>query len=479
MDASALARMQFAFTVLYHYLFVPLSVGIGLIVAIMVTRAYRTRDARDEARAQFWVKLFTATFAVGVASGITMEFSFGTNWAGYARFVGDIFGAPLAAEALFAFFLESVFLGVLLFGRKRVSPKAYVASGWLVWGGSMLSSLWIIIANSWMQTPAGYEVVTDANGTRAVLTDFWAAAFNPTTLQRYFHTVIALLILGAFVCMAVGALYLWRKRDVASGKLFIKIGTIVGIVTAVVMLPAAHAQALAVAQHQPAKLAAMEGQYETGPVDLSLFGWVDEESQQTYALGIPGGTSFLIDQTFTTEFPGLNDFPADERPESVNVIFQSYHAMVALFGVICVVLVLGFALMRGKLAGRRWPLVVLMVAWLAPYLAIEFGWIVAELGRQPWIVYNELKTVDAVSQAVSSEQLMITLVLFMLVYLILFIGWVRVVVKTIKAGPAAFMVSEGAEGAAAVGVAELTFSSEGAPQVDDAAGAALDSEEVK
>ena len=479
MDASALARMQFAFTVLYHYLFVPLSVGIGLIVAIMVTRAYRTRDARDEARSQFWVKLFTATFAVGVASGITMEFSFGTNWAGYARFVGDIFGAPLAAEALFAFFLESVFLGVLLFGRKRVSPKAYVASGWLVWGGSMLSSLWIIIANSWMQTPAGYEVVSDANGTRAVLTDFWAAALNPTTIQRYFHTVIALLILGAFVCMAVGALYLWRKRDVASGKLFIKIGTIVGIVTAVIMLPAAHAQALAVAQHQPAKLAAMEGQYETGPVDLSLFGWVDEENQQTYALGIPGGTSFLIDQTFTTEFPGLNDFPADERPDSVNVIFQSYHAMVALFGVICVALVLGFVLMRGKLAGRRWPLVVLMVAWLAPYLAIEFGWIVAEIGRQPWIVYNELKTIDAVSQAVSSEQLMITLVLFMLVYLILFIGWVRVVVKTIKAGPAAFMVPEGTEGAAAAGVAKLTFSSEGTSQVDDAADTALDSEEVK
>lgn len=476
MDASALARMQFAFTVLYHYLFVPLSVGIGLIVAIMVTRAHRTRDARDEARAQFWVRLFTATFAVGVASGITMEFSFGTNWAGYARFVGDIFGAPLAAEALFAFFLESVFLGVLLFGRKRVSPKAYVTSSWLVWGGSMLSSLWIIIANSWMQTPAGYEVVTDATGTRAVLTDFWAAALNPTTLQRYFHTVIALLILGAFVCLAVGALYLWRKRDVESGRLFIKVGTIVGIVTAIIMLPAAHAQALAVAQHQPAKLAAMEGQYETGPVDLSLFGWVDEENQQTYALGIPGGTTFLIDQTFTTEFPGLNDFPADERPDSVNVIFQSYHAMVALFGVICVTLVLGFVLMRGKLAGRRWPLVVLMLAWLAPYLAIEFGWIVAELGRQPWIVYNELKTVDAVSQAVSSEQLIITLVLFMVVYLILFIGWVRVVVRTIKAGPAAFMPAEQDE-APAVG---LTFSAEGANAADvPDADAGHDTEEVR
>ena len=442
MDAALLARIQFAFTVLYHYLFVPISVGLGLIVAIMVTRAYRTRDARDDARAQFWTRLFTMTFAIGVATGITMEFSFGTNWAGYARFVGDIFGAPLAAEALFAFFLESIFLGVLLFGRGRVGKRFYVASAWLVWAGSMLSSLWIIIANSWMQTPAGYKVVTTETGKKAVLTDFFAAAFNPTTVQRYFHTVVALLILGAFVCMAVGAFYLWKKRDTDSARLFVKVGTVVGIVTAVLMLPAAHAQALAVARNQPAKLAAMEGQYETGAVALSAFGWVDEANQQTYALGIPGGTSFLADQDFTTEYPGLNDFPEDERPENVNAIFQAYHGMVALFGVICVALVLGVVVSRGKLAKHRWPLVILMLAWLAPYLAIEFGWITAELGRQPWIVYGELKTVEAASAAVSAEQVLITLVLFAVVYLVLFVGWVRLMAKTVQAGPDAFLASD-------------------------------------
>lgn len=214
-DAASLARMQFAFTALYHYLFVPLSIGLGLIVAIMTTKAYKSHDAHDEARAQFWTRLFTMTFAVGVATGITMEFSFGTNWAGYSRFVGDIFGAPLAAEALFAFFLESVFLGVLLFGRSRVSRRFYMVSSWLVWFGSMLSSLWIIIANSWMQTPAGYKVVDSYNGSKAVLTDFFAAALNHTTLQRFFHTVIALLILGAFVCIAVGAFYLWKSATSA------------------------------------------------------------------------------------------------------------------------------------------------------------------------------------------------------------------------------------------------------------------------
>lgn len=445
MDAASLARMQFAFTALYHYLFVPLSIGLGLIVAIMTTKAYKSHDAHDEARAQFWTRLFTMTFAVGVATGITMEFSFGTNWAGYSRFVGDIFGAPLAAEALFAFFLESVFLGVLLFGRSRVSRRFYMVSSWLVWFGSMLSSLWIIIANSWMQTPAGYKVVDSYNGSKAVLTDFFAAALNHTTLQRFFHTVIALLILGAFVCIAVGAFYLWKKRDQRSAHIFIRVGTIVGVVTALLMLPAAHAQALAVARTQPSKLAAMEGQYEEGPVALSLFGWVDEEKQETYALSIPGGTSFLADQSFETEYPGLNDFAEDERPEFVNAIFQSYHAMVALFGVICITLVLSFLIVRGKLAGKRWPLVILMLAWLAPYLAIEFGWITAELGRQPWIVFGELKTVDAASASVDATQLMITMGLFVVVYLVVFAGWVRMVAKTIKAGPDAFLATNGDE----------------------------------
>ncbi len=184
-DVVTLSRIQFAFTVAFHFIFVPLSIGLGLIVAIFETKHYRSGKQEDAAAANFWLKIFTTTFAIGVATGITMEFSFGTNWADYSRFVGDIFGAPLAAEALFAFFLESVFLGVLLFGRKRVSRRFYMVSAWLVWGGSMLSALWILIANSWMQTPAGAELASD--GSKAIITDFFAAAFNPSTAARYSH----------------------------------------------------------------------------------------------------------------------------------------------------------------------------------------------------------------------------------------------------------------------------------------------------
>ena len=447
-DPVVLARLQFAATALFHFLFVPLSVGFGLVMAILQTKASKTGDAHDRALARFWLRIFTVTFAVGVATGITMEFSFGTNWADYSRFVGDIFGAPLAAEALFAFFMESVFLGVLIFGRNRVSKGFYTASAWLVWGGSCLSALWIIIANSWMQTPAGYEVVQTATGSKAVMTDFFEAAFNPSTIQRYLHVVMALLIMGAFVAIAIGAYYKLKNRDeLFAGKL-LRIGTITAIVTCVLMLPAAHMQAVAVAVNQPAKLAAMEGQYEAGPVDLSVVGWVNEDAQETFSIGIPGGTSFLADFDFSAEYPGLNDFPVDEQPEGVNFIFQSYHLMVAMFGIIVLVVLLAVLVMRGKLANKGWVLRILQFGWIAPILAIEFGWIVAEFGRQPWIVYGELKTADAISLAVSAPQLLITLVLFLVVYALIYYAWAKTVLKTIKAGPEVFLEAERAAVAA-------------------------------
>ena len=209
-DVALLSRIQFALTVAYHFIFVPLSIGLGLITAIFATKYYLSRDEKDGAAVRLWVKIFTATFAIGVATGITMEFSFGTNWADYSRFVGDIFGAPLAAEALFAFFLESVFLGVLLFGRNKVSPKFYTVSAWLVWAGSLLSALWILIANSWMQTPAGAELAAD--GKKAIITDFLAAAMNPSIAPRYFHVIVALLIIGAFTSLALGGWYLLKDK---------------------------------------------------------------------------------------------------------------------------------------------------------------------------------------------------------------------------------------------------------------------------
>lgn len=464
-DPTFLARLQFACTAAYHFIFVPMSIGLGLILAINETRYYRSRNEADAAASKFWVKIFTVTFAVGVATGITMEFSFGTNWADYSRFVGDIFGAPLAAEALFAFFLESVFLGVLLFGRKRVSPKFYLASSWLVWFGSCLSALWILIANSWMQTPAGAELAAD--GSKAVITDFFAAAFNPSTLVRYSHTVVALLIVGAFVAMAVAAWYMLKGKHADFAMKTMKIGAVVGIVTTCVMLITAHSSAVTVAEEQPTKLAMMEGMYDDEVPPLYLFGWVDEESQEVVTpFYIPGGTSFLATGTWDTEYQGLNSLAesgdwGDMDPETapVNFVFQTYHLMVAMFGLIAitVVLVLVFTLRGGKIKDMKWLQRLALISPLFPMLAIQSGWFTAEVGRQPWVVYPSvtgpdgvsLLTNDGTSQSVSNVELLITMVLFLAVYTFLMVAWARMVGRFIKEGPVAESQQNVADGALA------------------------------
>ena len=450
LDPVLLGRIQFTLTAVYHFIFVPLSIGIGLIMAIFETKAFRSGSDKDAAAARFWVKLFTVTFAVGVATGITMEFSFGTNWADYSRFVGDIFGAPLAAEALLAFFLESVFLGVLLFGRGRVGKKFYLASAWLVWFGSCLSALWILIANSWMQTPAGAELAAD--GSRAVITDFLAAAFNPSTLPRYGHTVTALLVMGAFVAMAIGGYYLLKKRHQDFAMKAVKIGSIVGIVATCGLLFFAHSSAVEVAEEQPTKLAMMEGMYDSEVPPLYAFGWVDEESQEVLSpIAIPGGTSFLATGTWDTEYMGLNELAETEQYADlsvedlpVNLVFQSYHLMVMLFGLILITVVLALIFQRGgKLKDKRWLQRLLFVSPLFPFFAIVTGWVTAEIGRQPWVVYPStsgpegvsLLTNDAISQSVSSVEVLVTIVLFTLIYLFIFVAYVRIVAHFIKKGP--------------------------------------------
>lgn len=454
-DPAMLARIQFALTVIYHFIFVPLSIGMGLIMAIFETRYYRSRKPEDAAAARFWVNIFTTTFALGVATGITMEFSFGTNWADYARFVGDIFGAPLAAEALLAFFLESVFLGVLLFGRGKVGPKAYLASAWLVWFGSCLSALWIIIANSWQQTPAGAELAAD--GSKAVLTDFLSAAFNPSVMPRYTHTVVALLIMGSFVALAVGAWYLRKNKHVDFAVKTVRVATVCAIVTSCLMIVTAHSSAVVVSEEQPTKLAMMEGAYETEAMPLYAVGWVDEESQEVLTpFAIPGGTSFLASGDFSKEYQGLNDLAesgqygddftletVDELP--VNLVFQSYHAMVALYGIIMLVTILSlvFTYRGARIKRMRWLQNIGIVSPIFPLLAIMFGWVTAEIGRQPWVVYPSetgpdgvsLLTMEAASGSVTAVELAITIVLFVAIYVLLFVGWARVVGRLIEKGP--------------------------------------------
>lgn len=430
MDALALARFQFAFTVAYHFFFVPLSIGLGLIMVMFERRYYKSQSAEDKAMADVWVKIFTATFALGVATGITMEFAFGTNWASYSRFVGDIFGAPLAAEGLFAFFLESTFLGVVLFGRDRVSAKFYYVSAWLVWAGSALSALWIIIANSWMQTPAGYKV----EGGKAILTNFFAAGFNPSTLPRYAHVLSAVMITGGCMAAAVGAWHI-LKGNKEFGKRSVSSGLALAALFSAIILVTGHFQAVEVAENQPVKMAAMEGHWNAGPMPLGLLGIVDTKAKTTSAIELPGGVSFLDSFTFTKSFKGLNDFAKTDLPP-IQATYQTYHIMIVVFAILLVVTVALWWMNRsGKLEENKGLLKVLMWFWLIPQIGIQTGWAAAEIGRQPWIVQGLLRTKDAVSAVVPAYQIALTIALFGVIYLVLFIGWVRIVLGIVKKGP--------------------------------------------
>ncbi|HZK48619.1 MAG TPA: cytochrome ubiquinol oxidase subunit I [Thermoleophilia bacterium] len=434
MDPVLLSRIQFAFTIGFHFLFVPLSLGLSLAIVAAERRYRRSGSPSDRAASDFWIRLFTSTFAIGVATGITMEFSFGTNWAGYSRFVGDVFGAPLAAEALFSFFLESTFLGVLLFGRGRVSGRFYYAATWLVALGAHLSALWIVIANSWQQTPAGYEVV----GGRAVLTDFFAAMMNPSTLPRFSHAVVATWVAGAFFVAGVCAYYLRRGRHREFALAALKPALAFALVASLAMPVIGHWHAGQVWKTQPAKLAAFEGRYESGPnAGMSLFGWVDEDRKRLrFALVAPDVLSFALGGSADTVVAGLDSFPAADRPP-VQFTFQTYHLMVALGLYFIAVAALGLYLaLRGRL--ERQPFFLRVLAWSIPLplLANEVGWAAAEVGRQPWIVYGELRTSDAVSVVVPASHIALSLGLFAAVYALLFAAWLRVVVGIIRRGPA-------------------------------------------
>jgi cytochrome d ubiquinol oxidase subunit I len=435
MDAVMLARIQFAFTVGYHFIFVPISIGVGMMVVLAERRYYKSGIPADKAASNFWIKLFTATFAIGVATGLTMEFAFGTNWANYSRFVGNIFGAPLAAEGLIAFFLESTFLGVLLFGRRKVSKRFYYISAWLVWIGSLLSALWILIANSWMQTPAGYKV---ENG-KAILTSFWGAALNPSIGPRYFHTIAAALITGCFVAAGVCAYYLLKKKHVDFARKTIIWALGVGLVISIAMPLLGHWGALVVAEKQPIKMAAFENVTDTEDgATLWLFGWLSKEADGTYdthGVGIPNGLSLILHLNPDATVQGYTEVPAADRPP-IPAVFQSYHVMIALgifFGLVFLVSVLMYIFK--KLENARWLLWLLIICIPLAEFAINMGWMAAEVGRQPWVVQGLMRTTDAVSPLVSTGEIWTTLGLFGLIYLVLFVAWLRIFVGIIRKGP--------------------------------------------
>jgi cytochrome d ubiquinol oxidase subunit I len=332
---------------------------------------------------------------------------------------------------------------VLIFGRDRVSKRFYHAAAWLVWCGSMLSALWIIIANSWMQTPAGFKVVGEGLTRKAILTDFFAAALNPSTIPRYLHTVDATLMVGGFLAMAIAAYYMRKGVHAHFARTTMASGIVIAAIATVLMLPAGHLHSIEVLDNQPAKMAAFEGHYVDGPMPLGILGFVDEANGKVVGIGIPAGVNMLAgDYTGTKSYPGLNSFAAADRPP-VQFSYQTYHWMVMLWGLM--ILVAGGAWWlnrKGKLEGNKKLLGLLVWSPLLPMLAIQLGWAAAEVGRQPWIVTGQLRTIDAISKAVPAGEVLLTLVLFTVFYTLIYLAWLRVVLRIIKNGPA---VTEGVE----------------------------------
>lgn len=440
-DPEFIARLQFAFTVGFHFIFPPLSIGLGILLIIMEGLYLKTKNKIYENMTKFWVKIFALTFAVGVATGIVMEFEFGTNWATYSRFVGDVFGSALAAEGIFAFFLESGFLAILVFGWNKVSPKMHFFSTIMVTLGAHLSAVWIIVANSWQQTPAGFHLATYELGgnifTRAEITDFWAMVFNPSSMDRLFHTLVGSWMAGAFLVISVAAYYLIKNKHIEFAKKGLTISLIVAAFSSVLQLFVGHSSAVGVAKNQPAKLAAFEAHYDSSAVaPLYLFGWVDDKNQKVdFGLQIPGLLSYLIYGDFNAKVTGLNSFPKEDRPP-VNLVFQSYHLMVALGFLMIALSVIGLILLwRKKLFENKLILKILIPSVILPQLALQLGWISAEVGRQPWIVYGLLRTKDAFSKTVSSGEVWFSMILFTLIYILLFILFLFLLDRKIKHGP--------------------------------------------
>lgn len=433
MDVLMLSRLQFAMATMFHFIFVPLTLGLSILVAIMETKYVRTGDETYKRMTKFWGKLFVINFVLGVVTGITLEFQFGTNWSRYSEYVGDIFGSLLAIEATVAFFLESTFLGAWIFGWNVLSPKMHAVCIWLVAGASNLSALWILIANGFMQNPLGYVI---RNG-RAELDDFFAVVGNSFAWQQYVHTLSGAFALAGFFVMGVSAYHLLKKQNIDFFTRSFKLGMVFGLVFSVLVAVQGHHHAQEVTKIQPAKLAAMESLWEThedgAPMYLLVVPDEKNEKNAIELFGIPGGLSFLAHGDFSAPIKGLKDWPADERPP-VMLTFLSFRTMVGL-GTLMPLLCIWAFLRRNKLTETPALLKAMLFAIPVPYLAIEAGWVVAEVGRQPWIVNGLMKTADAVSPIVTS-QVAFSLVALTLLYALLGAVDIYLLFKFAKKGPA-------------------------------------------
>lgn len=437
MDPVLLARIQFAFTIGFHFIFPPLTIGMAWIIFWFMHRYRRTGDAAYAAQARFWTKLFAISFVVGVATGITMEFQSGTNWAEFARFVGAMAGPPLAAEGIVAFFLESTFVGVLLFGWGRLSDRALWIASFLVAAGATLSGFMIIVVNSWMQTPAGFEI--DPATGRAVLTDVWAAVFNPSTLPRFLHTIDAAIITGSFFVMGISAWYLSKGKFVEFARRSLKTSLVFALLASILQIQLGHYHGHQVWKEQPAKMAAFEGLFESeANPPLVVFGIIDREEKKVhFPIGIPSFLSIFLDFNPKTVILGLNEFPEEDWPP-LPLTFYPFHLMTLLGFYFAGLAALGvFLLWRGMLFGSRRFLRLAYLSIPLPFVANELGWIAAEVGRQPWVVYGveSMRTASVASPSVSAGEILASLIMFVVVYSLMFALWLFLLRKAVRKGP--------------------------------------------
>lgn len=442
LDQLLLARWQFAITTVYHFLFVPLTLGLSILIALMHTQYYRTNNEHYKKMTKFWGKLFLINFAMGVATGIVQEFQFGMNWSEYSRFVGDIFGAPLAIEALAAFFIESTFLGVWIFGWDKLPKKIHLASIWLVAFASNLSAFWILTANSFMQNPQGYIL---ANG-RAEMTDFGALLLNPYLWHQFPHVVTAGLTTAAFFIMGISAYHLAKKQDSLFFRTSFKWGAVVGVIASLLVAGIGHMQGQFLIDVQPMKMAAAEAHWETAdPADFIALAGIDQENgQNSWEIAVPNMLSFLSYNSFSGEVRGIHDLQAEYTAQygegnyipQVAPLFWSFRLMVGSGGLMILLALFGLYLAwKEKSVKPKWYLKVMLFAIALPYLANTAGWLITEMGRQPWIVYGLQKTADGVSTVMPAGYILLTLIGFTAIYGILAVIDVYLLSKFAKKSP--------------------------------------------
>lgn len=435
-DALFWHRLQFAFTAVYHYIFPQLTMGLAFLIFVMKWRALGTGDARWSDAARFWIRIFGLNFAVGVVTGIPMEFQFGTNWARFSEYAGKVVGHTLAMEGLFAFFLESGFIALLVWGEKRLGPRGHFLAAFALWIGSWLSGYFIVATNAFMQRPVGYEVAAD--GTLR-LTDFFAFLLNPWAIAQYAHTILASVVTASFVVTAVGAYYLLQARHADVARAFVRVGITAGLVSSVcVAFPTGDTQAKLVAKHQPVALAAMEGRFESGPMaGITVIGQPNVEARRLdNPITVPGALSFLAVGTFRGEVAGLNEFPESDWPDNIELLYYAFHVMVGLGTIMIAVMLLANLLRwRGRLERTRPMLWLLMLMFPFPYIANTAGWLTTELGRQPWVVYGLLRTAHASSPVVHSGTVLFTLIGFCGLYFVMGVLFLFLVAREIAHGP--------------------------------------------